>query len=249
MVLTRHNAGRVAQSLTIIEEMGVHLLGLLPYIDLLFQRLPAERLRRFLASWGACGQQSGQWGTDMTNVVYATAWCYLCQETGVPLRVRQVSGLNAAGNVIEMVLGLMFLAERLPGMSLETFRAQCRAWGFLWAADVWDETFDFVHSERFNLGELLGWRSTLEGFLRAWESLLRFDCPGTFGPWTTNRTWDPARILCAVDCLHMGWPATDRVLLEDFFQHPLPPPSALLPPQVLEAFWLHGRRRASALAR
>ena len=115
--------------------------SLLPYIEHIYTHvMPEEKQRRFVAAWGAVGQAHGDWGVDLTNVVYATAWHYLMQETSLICEARSVTSLNGSGNMIEMVLGLMYLVDRLP-LSLDDFHAECTRRQLEWARDYWRPTY------------------------------------------------------------------------------------------------------------
>ena len=138
VIHTRHNEGSVVRTLLAIQDGSHKLESLLPFINFIYTSddMRGERHRRFVAAWGAVFQGTRGWGVDLTNIVYATAWCDLLQKTGVLLQMRQVSSLNSSGNMIEMLLGFMHLIDLLPQMSLEDFKVRCRLRNMLWAVDL-----------------------------------------------------------------------------------------------------------------
>ena len=239
-----HARKQMAESLKAIEDGSMQLEPLLPFIDNLFSLLN-ERSRRFVSSWGAIGQQGGLWGTDLGNVVYATAWNHLCQSTGRWFGVKSVTSLNGSGNIIEMLLGFMYLIDWLPAQALiGDFFAQCRAHKFTCFVDVWSSTYAFLKDNRDKLLVLSGWRASLEMYILAWRNLLFYDCPATFSAWITKRSWDCKRILNAAECLRMGWPSHALNLHEAFYEHPRPPPAAILPQHVIAGYWREMNRTA-----
>jgi len=120
VVYTLHNTGSLRVTLQAIEDGAISLGRLLNYVEYIYTiAMTTERQRRFVSGWGAIGQANGDWGQDLTNVVYATAWHHLLEENGPPqLQIRNVTSLNNSGNMIEMLLGLIYLYETvLPNRS------------------------------------------------------------------------------------------------------------------------------------
>ena len=222
--------------IAVIGERAQDLQDLLPFIDEINENM-SSRQRKFLAGFGAIGQGGGDWGTDITNVVYSTAWHHLLIETGRKGWLRGVTSLNSSGNVIEMLFGLMYLSDRIPQMTCEAFLQLCEERQFAHAQDIWIPTYDFLLHRPEDLATLSNWRHILQDFVLAWRSLLREKSPVLFlfEPWTTNATWHPQRILSITECLRMGWPA-DADLLNAFFHHPMPPPAATCSAEAIQTY-------------
>jgi hypothetical protein len=222
--------------IAVIGELAQDLRGIVPFIDEIYLNT-SRRQRIFLASFGAIGQGDGDWGIDMTNVVYSTAWHYLLTETGRKLWLRGVASLNSSGNIIEMMFGLMYLSDKMPQMTCEAFLQLCEERQFAHFQDIWIPTYKFLLRQPVDLATLSNWRFILLDFVLAWRSLLRAKSSVLFlfEPWTTNATWDPKRILSITECLRMGWPA-DADLLNAFFHHPLPPPSATCSAEAIQTY-------------
>jgi hypothetical protein len=230
-------ADQFREIIAAIENRADDLHAILPFIDEIYQDL-SSRQRTFLASFGAVGQEHGDWGTDVTNVVYSTAWHCLLAGTGRTLWLRDVTSLNTSGNMIEMMFGLMYLSDRMPQMTLEAFVQLCEGRQFTHARDIWISTYEFLAHRPEALATLSNWRHILQDFVLAWRRLLREESPVLFlfEPYTTNATWNPKRILSITECLRLGWPA-EADLLNAFFHHPLPPPSATLPAEDIQRYW------------
>ncbi len=77
-VLTDHNK-QDKESLAEIAQGHKIVCDLLEFCESALDVWP-ERQRKFLSAWGAVGQATGRWGTDMGNVSYATTWHHVLQE-------------------------------------------------------------------------------------------------------------------------------------------------------------------------
>ena len=197
------------------------------HIDWTYLRLK-PRMRQFLSHWGAIGQANGDWGVDFTNVVYTSAWHYLCSEcAGDSFKAKVITGLKNGGNMVEMQFGLMYLTEA-GFATYADFENSCIGNDMSWAKDQYMPAWSFLIAHRSYLKTLSTWRATLEQFVKSWHSLLHGHCIGTFRAWTTNKTFDGPRIANAYECLRMGWPPNHTQLFEFWFQSAKPPCSFLL---------------------
>ena len=175
------------------------------------------------------------WGTDNGNVCYATAWANVLEAGDAHgMTIKYITGFESSGNVVELLFGLMYLADMMPEMSAAEFYAHCAEKELSWAKhDCWEPTYKFLVDNVAVLKKLVLWRSALEAYVCAFQKLLEHSA---FTRWTTNATWDVKKILSAVDCLRMGWPAQPD-LLDAFYRHPLPPPAATLSAAKLAYYW------------
>ena len=133
-----------------------------------------------------------------------------------------VTSLVNSGNIIEMMLGLMWIADK-PNLltSEDEFVAECikRDIGF---EDLWHSTYLQLSNApaRDFLENLPSWRTKLEVFLMLWYHLLRSDCPPVpaMTPYLTNKSWNAPAIIAAFERLKTG-----TALGQDGVFQPFPP--------------------------
>ena len=210
----------------VIEGLSLRLELLMPCINWLYLVLK-PRMRQFLSHWGALGQAHGDWGRDWTNVIYTVVWHHLCSEcTGDYFKAKILTSMKKGGDMVEMTFGLMYLVEKNHA-TFEEFREDCDAKQLSWGDDQYADAWIFLGERRTWLSRLCTWRETLEDIVKGWHDLLRVHCVGTFGAWTTNKTFDGPRIANAYECLRLGWPE-DRQMMEAYFMSGNLPGSFLL---------------------
>ena len=179
----------------------------------------SERLRRFSSHFGSVGSGpvtnpwdcSDGWygGTDRGNVYYAAAWGLIKDELPAASSLQRLTSLNSSGNMIEMLLGVLWLQANCSSMTKEEFFAYLKSREFGLFEDLYGVLYD----------RLLGpWRTlVLDQNLRepvetlvvtiAWVTSQSCAAPH-FYHFMSNRTFCGTRVLQMFENLRLGLPAS-----------------------------------------
>ena len=187
------------------------------------RKIARKRQQDLLAAWGATLQSDGDWGEDQGNVVYAAAWGLLVALNNGVAQCCNITNTTNSGQVLEMLMGVMYWARRGLG-TLEEFRAACvsRKMGQM---EVWDSTYHLLRRERRAAATLLGWYDGVDEYLRLWGELFaETGVGGLLDRWNLKRTFVAEPVLHVVECVRRGWWGLEDSLRDQMFQCETWPP-------------------------
>ena len=191
---------RVRSALEVLKRVTKEMKKLVLWLDLYLQ-MP-ERTRRMFGHFGgveAYGDSSGQ---DAYNVRYSILWkCFKEEAPPGMWRIQYLSGLEAAGNVLEGILGIEWLWRHRGDYTYDTMRAYLEHHA-PWGLDVAPAAAMFIMNAG-DFSSLMAWRRVMEIGITAinWVIEVR---PDLFEGYINIATFDAERVYYNLESLAMG---------------------------------------------